>query len=364
MTDLAEHHDALRTIARDLLPAASPEAIWRQATDAGWMGLEVPEADGGAGAGFAEVAIVLEELGRAASPLPYLGTAVLGVGALLAAAPSATVHELLARVAAGGLPVAVALTASADAREARPPFRLDATSGTAVLRGRAELVVDAPGARHLLLLVADGAAGGRPALVVADPADLVVQDVPVLDRTRRFGTVVADEVEVEPEQLLSLGADPSGTARRLLDRFAVAVSCDALGLAAAMLDATVAHVVQRHQFGRPIGSFQAVKHLCADAHVRLEIGRELVGAAVDALVAGAAGAPAAASRAKAYVGQAAVDIVGTALQLHGGIGYTWESGIHEYFHRAVLDRSLAGAPIAHRRALAQQLWGTSPHRTG
>ena len=120
-----------------------------------------------------------------------------------------------------------------------------------------------------------------------------------------------------------------------------------------MLDATVSYVKVRNQFGRAIGSFQAVKHACADMLVSLAVSRQLVGAAVDALAIGTdAGVPA--SMAKAYACAAAVEIVGKAMQLHGGIGYTWESGIHVYLKRAALNRSLFGSPAAHRHRLAER----------
>jgi alkylation response protein AidB-like acyl-CoA dehydrogenase len=133
------------------------------------------------------------------------------------------------------------------------------------------------------------------------------------------------------------------------------VACDAMGLAGAMLDATVAYLGERRQFGRQIGSFQAVKHACADLLVELTIGRELLTAAIEAVAAGDPGAGRAAARAKSFVTAAAVDVVGEALQLHGAMGYSWESGLHVYLKRAILDRSLHGSPAAHRRRIAADL---------
>jgi alkylation response protein AidB-like acyl-CoA dehydrogenase len=133
----------------------------------------------------------------------------------------------------------------------------------------------------------------------------------------------------------------------------VAVACDSIGLADAMLSATVSYAAVRHQFGRPIGSFQAVKHACADMLVRISVARQLVSAAVDAVADDRTDATTAASMAKSYAA-AAVDVVGKAMQLHGGIGYTWESGVHVYLKRAALNRSLFGSPAAHRKQLAQR----------
>jgi alkylation response protein AidB-like acyl-CoA dehydrogenase len=182
----------------------------------------------------------------------------------------------------------------------------------------------------------------------------VVAPQPVLDDTRRVATVTADGVAVGRAAVLRFEGDAPTGVRRLLDRAAVAVACDSLGLAEAMLTATVSYACARHQFGRPIGSFQAVKHACADMLVKISVGRALVGSAVDAVADGGRGADVAAAMAKSYTCGAAVDVVGKAMQLHGGIGYTWESGIHVYLKRAALNRSLFGSPAAHRKQLAQR----------
>jgi alkylation response protein AidB-like acyl-CoA dehydrogenase len=121
-----------------------------------------------------------------------------------------------------------------------------------------------------------------------------------------------------------------------------------------MLSATVGYAKVREQFGRPIGSFQAVKHACADMAVSIAVSRQLVDAAVQAIAEGRADAGVPAAMAKSYVCGAAVDVVGKAMQLHGGIGYTWESGIHVYLKRAALNRSLFGSPAAHRQELAKR----------
>ena len=154
--------------------------------------------------------------------------------------------------------------------------------------------------------------------------------------------------------MLRFDGDPAAAVRRLLDRAAVAIACDSLGLSEAMLAATVAYAKVRNQFGRPIGSFQAVKHACADMQVAIAVSRQLVSAAVEAVAEDRPDAGVAAAMAKSHACSAAVDVAGKAMQLHGGIGYTWESGIHVYLKRAALNRSLFGSPAAHRRQLAQR----------
>jgi alkylation response protein AidB-like acyl-CoA dehydrogenase len=313
MTDYSEFHDELRSVAGDLL--AKDRAVdWPVLVDAGWVGLEVPEQFGGAGATFAETAVVCQEMGRAASANSYLGSAVLAVGTLKALQPSETRDRLLADVASGTVRLAVAF--------------------------ESDFVPDAEDADRILVLTDDG---------VADTAPTVTA-TPVLDDTRRLATVATGTTS---EQLLFDG-DPAAAARRLRDRAAVAIACDSLGVSEAMLSATVGYAKVREQFGRPIGSFQAVKHACADMLVAVSVSRQLVGAAVQAIAEDHPDADVAAAMAKSHACASAVDIAGKAMQLHGGIGYTWESGIHVYLKRAALNRSLFGSPAAHRRYLAQR----------
>jgi alkylation response protein AidB-like acyl-CoA dehydrogenase len=345
--DFQDFHDELRAVAGDLLGKApgSPPA-WELLAQAGWTGLEVPEEFGGAGATFGETAIICEEIGRAAAATAFLGSAVLGVGALNMVAPHPVRDQLLAGTAAGELRVAVALSADHESICDAPAFALSRT-----VDGRSDFLVDAPGADRLLLLARDG--DGVPVLVAvpATAPGLTVADQPVLDETRRFAVVTADAVAAADCAVLRFTGDPVGQLRALEDRACVAVACDSLGLSEAMLAATVEYAGVRQQFGRPIGSFQAVKHACADMLVQISVARQLVSAAVDAVAQGADAARPA-SMAKSYACEVAIAVAGKAMQLHGGIGYTWESGIHVYLKRATLNRSLFGSPAAHRRRLS------------
>jgi alkylation response protein AidB-like acyl-CoA dehydrogenase len=356
----ADLHEELRSVARDRLATTAPDR--RQLASVGWLGLEVSDALGGAGATFAEVAVVLEEMGRAASDSPYFGTAVLGVGVLNLLEPNPARDALLGLTAAGDRTLAVALTDGADGgfggAAVVPPFRLETSPDGLRLYGRADFVPDASYADRLVLLAADPDGEPVVAIVHAPPEAAPGLDIggrPMLDATRRFGDVVADGVEVSDAAVWRFGGDPDTAIRRMLDRAAVAVACDSLGLAESMLEATVAYAKVRHQFGRPIGSFQAVKHACADMLVDVSLSRELVAAAVRAVVSDDPDAWVAASMAKAHACEAAVAVVGKAMQLHGGIGYTWESGVHVHLKRAVLNRTLAGSCRAHRRRVAERL---------
>lgn len=312
-TAYSEFHDELRSVAGDLL-AKDRDVDWSVLVDAGWVGLEAPEEFGGAGATFAEAAVACEEIGRAASANSYLGSAVLAVGTLNTLQPNDTRDGLLADVASGAVRVAVAL--------------------------ESEFVPDAEGADRILVVTDDGVAVTAPTVTAQ----------PVLDETRRLGTVTA----ADTAEVLPFDGDPSAAIDRLRNRAAVAVACDSLGVSEAMLAATVGYAKVREQFGRPIGSFQAVKHACADMLVDISVSRQLVGAAVQAIVDDQPDADVAAAMAKSHACGSAVGIAGKAMQLHGGIGYTWESGIHVYLKRAALNRSLFGSPAAHRKHLAQR----------
>ena len=310
--------DELRASAREVL---SRESDWSRLVEAGWPGLEVPDELGGAGVSFAETAVVLEELGRAASGGGYLGTA-LAVAALTALPADAARDELLERIAAG----------------AKAAFATGFSMRDGVVSGRATFVPDAADAELIVLLADD---------VIVTCAGPVVTPQQVLDATRALAEVTAEGVPATQAWTLPIDGE------RLLERAAVAIACDSLGVAEAMLSTTVEYVKVRHQFDRPIGSFQAVKHACADMLVQTSVARQLVDAAVADVAAGENAATSAAM-AKSYATAAAVDVVGKAMQLHGGIGYTWESGVHVYLKRATLNRSLFGTPIAHRRTLAMR----------
>ncbi|MCL2584608.1 MAG: acyl-CoA/acyl-ACP dehydrogenase [Streptosporangiales bacterium] len=318
--EAAEVREELRDVARSLL-AGDPAPSAKRLASAGWTGLEVPEELGGAGVTFAETAVICEELGRAAAVSSFLGAAVLGAGTLLELSPSAARDDLLAAVAAG-----------------------DATP-VAVLPGEAGFVPSAASATHLLVVEPGG-------VTVAVPGDagVSVEALPVIDETSRLARVSVSGASGGP--VLPFAGDPSAVIGRLRDRAAVAVACDSLGAAEAMLETTVAYVKTREQFGRAVGSFQAVQHACADMLVALRVSRELVSAAVTAVAGGAPDAWVRAAMAKSHACAAAVDVAGQAMQLHGGIGYTWESGVHVYLKRALLNRSLFGSPAGHRQRLA------------
>ncbi|HUC37862.1 MAG TPA: acyl-CoA dehydrogenase family protein [Acidimicrobiales bacterium] len=360
MVGFAELHDELRDQARDILGGAGRRPIavgaleWEDLARAGWLGLEVPPSLEGAGATFAETAVVLEEMGRAAARYPYLGHA-LAVGALLGIASGATGDDLLRGLATGKKRTALVLPTGDDEPEATQ-FVLTSGAGGTRLAGAQRFIPDAPCAERLLVIAADPTGGLVVADIAADSPGLRVEEQIVIDQTRRFAVVTAEQVVLAPGSVHPL-VGGAVSARRLHQRAALAVAWDSLGLAEAMLEATVAYAGVRRQFGRAIGSFQAVQHACADMLVKVTLGRELLEGATDSLVAEDDDAGPLVAMAKSHVCSAAVEVVGKAMQLHGGIGYTWDGGIHAYLKRAALNRSLFGSPTSHRRRIARRYDG-------
>lgn len=351
-SEFAELHDEVRAAARQVLATVTPpdDLPWQTAAASGWLGLEIAEELSGAGVSFAEVCLICEELGRARVGGPYLGSIVLAAGLLNRLASGDVRDGLLAQIAEGAAaPVAVL---SAD--ESETGFSLTNKGNGLSLGGSATFVADASTSGPLL--VPATAPNGVPVVVVMDgsAAGVTVTDRPVLDLTRRFADVAIAGVAVDPASVLAFQDDGTAALHQVRHRAAVAVACDSLGVAEAMLATTVEYVKVREQFGRPLGSFQAVKHACADMLVQVTVGRELLNQAIDAVPSDDPSSDVAVAMAKSYVCSAAVDVSGKAMQLHGGMGYTWESGIHLAMKRAALNRSMFGSPSAYRRALASR----------
>ncbi|MGG2460082.1 acyl-CoA dehydrogenase family protein [Streptomyces sp. RGM 3693] len=355
--------DALRAAVRALLtdrcaPATvlagletarpyDPE-LWRAlAVEIGAAGLLVPEQLGGQGAGAREAAVVLEELGRAVAPVPYLTSAVLAVTALLGCdTDRAEVAGPLAALAEGRTVGALAVPLpTAPGGTGAPTVRADA-AGT--LTGRITSVADAAGA-GLLLVPAEGPDG--PALYAVDAAADGVRTEPVtpLDLTRPLGHVVLDRAPGRP---LARGARARAAVDRALLTGAGLLASEQLGLAEWCLTETVRYTGERTQFGRPIGSFQALKHRMAALWLDVASARAAARNAADALAGDHPDAPVAVAVAQAYCAPVAVRTAEECVQLHGGIGMTWEHPAHLFLKRAKSDELALGTPGRHRDALA------------
>ncbi|MEU6478231.1 acyl-CoA dehydrogenase family protein [Streptomyces sp. NPDC047017] len=354
---LSEEQRELRSAVRSLLDHHRDASAWRPLTgQVGAAGLGIPEEYAGAGCGAVEVQVVMEELGRVLSPVPYLGSAVVAAQALLASGDGAACARLLPGIADG---TAVATLAWAEAGSWDPAaIRCTAVPGPAAgwrLHGVKQYVLD--GAEAGVLLVAARTGSGVGLFEVA-PDDPGVRGEPcvTMDGTRALARLGFEGAE---GRLIGAEGDGDRVLSRVLDLGCAALAAEQVGAAGRCLELTVAYAAQRVQFGRPIGSFQAVKHRLADAYVLVEAARS---AALGAAFAAASGAPASsryAAAAKSACSEAFSAVAGEMIQLHGGIGITWEHDAHRYFKRAHGSAQLFGTPAWHRRRLAAELGLTS-----
>ncbi|WP_228979301.1 acyl-CoA dehydrogenase family protein [Streptomyces sp. DH12] len=305
-------------------------ALWKAlAADMGTAGLLVPEELGGQGASHREAAVVLEELGRAVTPVPYLTSAVVATEALLAAG-TGTAADLLGDLAAGRRVAVLAVPLSAG------PDHVPAADGT--VGG----VADAVHADVLLVVRPDG-------LYAVDAADASVVPRTPLDLTRPLATVTA---EAGGTRLADAAAARRAVRRGLLAGAGLLAS-EQLGVAEWCLEETVRYTRERHQFNRPVGSFQALKHRMAQLWLEVVGARAAARNAADALAAGSPEAPLAVAVAQAYCSRVAVHAAEECVQLHGGIGMTWEHPAHLYLKRAKADQTALGSAGRHKEELAR-----------
>jgi len=340
--------------------AVSPE-FWRQLADNGWLGIAFPEADGGSGLGLVDLVVLMEEIGRAVMPGPFPATVLLG-GAMIAEAGSpAQRREFLPRLAAGDAKATLAWT--------EPNARWDAAGITAsareagggfILAGTKMFVPDA----HLadVLVVAartrDGSTmedGVSLFLVPKETAGVAVRLLPSVDETRKLCEVRLDNARVPATALLGELHQGWAPLSRVVDRAAVALSAEMCGAAQRVLDMTVDYAKMRIAFGKPIGSYQGVKHKCADMLVDIENAKSLTYYAAWAVDEGEPDAAMAVSMAKAAASDAGRKVCAAGIQLHGGIGMTWEHDLHLYLKRAKADEIAFGDATWHRERIARMM---------
>jgi alkylation response protein AidB-like acyl-CoA dehydrogenase len=320
--------------------ATHAEALWSETASLGWPALALPEAHGGLDMGMAALAALHESLGAAAAPLPMLGTNL--AAALIASTGSALQQAALLPALADG---------SMRAAFAHPDAAvLDADGAT--VQGVVADVLDAPAATCLFLRARRG---GNPVWLAlpADTPGITVARIALADTTRSLGTVTLDGVALDEAAILT-PQDAAALDDRLLALAAIALAADALGGGNAVLAATVEYMKVREQFGRVIGSFQALKHRAADHKAALESARELVDHAAS-LAADAPDALLAALTAKQHVTRVAAEVARDCIQLHGGVGFTSEYVPHIYLKRAKLNEVLFGTGSALLDRIADML---------
>jgi len=359
-------HEALRAATRDLLARHGPEhavraameadrgydpELWRRLADVGLQGLAVPEEFGGAGGGIVELAVVMEEMGRALYCGPFLSSAVLAATAL-AAVDDPAARKYLPDICGGSLLATVA-DLGLLAGDGRSPAVVADGDRTARLDGRIGYVPDG----HIAdLFVVTALNEGRPGLYLVDrrAAGVAATLLPTMDLTRKMAAVELSGAEA---QRLSTPEATGHALARVRHLAAIALAAEQVGGAQRMMELAVAYAKTRVQFGRTIGSFQAVKHRCAEMAIDVEAARS---AAYHA-IATAAGEPdgnalaIAASIAHSYCSEAFTRVAADCIQVHGGIGFTWEHPAHLYYRRAKSSELLFGSPAAHRRSLAALL---------
>jgi len=369
----SEEQEQLREAVRKFMEAKSPssevrrlmettegydEAVWKQmAQELGLQSLHLPEAHGGQGFTFVELGIVLEEMGRVLLCAPYYSTVVLAADAIMNAATDAQQGELLPGIASGETIAALAFT--------EPNGRWDASGITMEASGKGDsyqlsgtkmFVIDGHTANTIITVARLAGTSGEDGIsffaVDGDASGLTRTPLATMDQTRKQARLDFSDVAARP-----LGEPGAGWAAlsKTLDQAAVGLSNEMVGGAQKVLEMAVDYAKVRVQFGRPIGSFQAIKHKCADMLLEVESAKSAAYYAAWAAAEDNEELPVVASLAKAYCSDAYFHAAAENIQIHGGIGFTWEHDAHLYFKRAKSSEILLGDATYHRELLAQRI---------
>jgi alkylation response protein AidB-like acyl-CoA dehydrogenase len=374
--ELSEDESDLRDNVRAVLAGVCPPAvvravydgkgdrstIWARMVELSWPALAIPEAHGGLGMGFVEVAIVAEELGRAVVPSPYLATVTQFAPAVRElGGDGALAADLLGRVAAGEVTGTVALAEGGRWEPAAVRASATETADGWALHGTKDAVLDGAEAGEVLVVARSSGTSGLGAFVVSR-TDLAVTPRTVVDPTLPLADLVLDGVVVPPDRVLATPGTP-GVAEALDlagHEATVALATATTGACRAIFEQTVAYAKVREQYGRPIGSFQALKHRMADMYLAVERATALCYYAALTIAEDDPRRAEAASMAKAAAGECQQLVVQDGLQLHGGIGMTWEHDLHFLLKRAKSGDALYGNAVHHRARLARLLGLVAP----
>ena len=330
--------------------------LWDGLAELGLFGMLVPEAQGGLGLGFVDLALPLEELGKALVPAVFFDTLV-ATDLIVRYGTASQRDRLLPALAAGKVKIAIAATevtggfgleeTAAEAQPAGAGWRLTST----------KIMVPHATSEDLLLVVVRFQPGGEPGLVLIESgrSGMSIRAESTLDLVCRFDEVGFDGVEIHVTEVLG-GVTSAAAVARLMDVSAAVAAIQMTGIAGRMLDIAVAYASERTQFGKPIGSFQAIKHRCADMAVSADAARTAAYYAGWAIAEDAVDRIRACSIAKSFCGDAARFVCNEAIQVHGGMGFTWELGLHHYLRRAkVLEYSWGDAAYHRERVIAATL---------
>jgi alkylation response protein AidB-like acyl-CoA dehydrogenase len=364
----SEEQEELRKSVRRFLDDKSPEAevrrlmettdgydpaVWSQmAEQLGLQGLAVPEEFGGSGYTYVELIVVLEEMGRALLCAPYFSSVALAANALLTSGDDGAKKDYLPGIASGETIATLALTEPAGRwDEAGVTMAATGSGDSWALDGAKSFVID--GHTAGLILVPARTGGGVSLFAVAgDAAGLTRTPLATMDQTRKQAKL---EFDGTPARLVGAEGGAWPGLSKTLDLAAVALAAEQVGGAQKVLDMSVEYAKVRVQFGRPIGSFQAIKHKCADMLLEVESAKSAAYYAGWAAAEDSDELPVVASLAKAYCSDAYFHAAAENIQIHGGIGFTWEHPAHLYFKRAKSSELYLGDPTYHRELLAQRI---------
>ncbi len=360
----SEEQEELRKTVRAFLDSKSSEAevrrlmeteegydtaVWKQMGEQlGLQGLAIPEEYGGSGYSWIELGIILEEQGRRLLAAPYFSTVVLAASALLQSGDDAAKKEHLPGIASGETIATLAFTES-NGRWDEEGITLSAKGGK--LNGEKMFVLDGHIA-NLIIVAAKGDKGTSLYAVQGDAAGLTKTALSTMDQTRKQAKLEFKDVEGK-----LIGTEGQGwtVLEKVLDLAAVGLAAEQVGGAQFVLEMAVQYAKDRIQFGRPIGSFQAIKHKCADMLLEVESAKSAAYYAAWCAAEMNDELPSVASLAKAYCSEAYFHAAAENIQIHGGIGFTWEHPAHLYFKRAKSSELLFGDPTYHRELLAQRI---------
>ena len=352
---LADHAPMKRV--REIMEGAESRApeIWSEMAELGWMGLTIPETYGGADLSMIELAIVLEALGRSLAPVPFLPT-MIAACALHEVGSESQRREWLPRIAAGETVATLAITETRGTEEPGDLALAATADGGWTLRGSKLFVPDADIADLLVVAARVGGEGERGLglfLVPRETDGVSVTPQRSMDQLRNLHQVELDGVRLPEDSLLGGDSDAWSKIQRVLDRARVMICAEMVGGAEKCLEDSVQYAKERVQFGKPIGVNQAIKHKCADMLFAVESSKSITYYAAWAAREDNEEAAVTASMAKSYVSEAYRHVSAENIQIHGGVGFTWEYDCHLYFKRAKSDEAWLGDGTLHRERVAQ-----------
>jgi alkylation response protein AidB-like acyl-CoA dehydrogenase len=372
---LTETQQTLKKTTRQFLTAECPPAevrrlmetetafdaaLWSKMAEQGWTGIISPEEYGGIGMGMVEMAAVLEEMGRALLPGPFLSTVLLAGSAIALAGTESQKQRYLTAICQGSAKATLAiLEEGASWSTDSVHLHASGSAGGYVLKGRKLFVPDA-GVADFLVCAARLRGDLALFIVPAGTHGVNIKATPAIDATRKLCEVILDSVIVPQAGLLAIGDRAEAAVEHAFAVSTVGLVAEMVGGMQRLLDVSVEYAKTRKQFGRPIGQFQAVQHMCADMLLMTESSRSAVYYAAWAMGEDESAASAAVSVAKAYASDAYREVGNRAIQVHGGMGFTWENDVHLYYRRAKASEIAFGDATWHRERLAKQVIDRQP----